>query len=546
MLELRNVGFTYSSEDSPVLRRVNLQFDAGEFSLITGPTGSGKTTLLKTINRLVPNFTGGKAFGQIFLDNQEITELKPHEVAENIGYVSQNPESSFVTETVREELAYGMEQLGFSHAEMLESIQKISGLVGVGDLLDSKLVDLSGGEQQRVAIGAALTAGQRVLLLDEPTSALDSDFAQEILELLRKISIETNRIVIVTEHRLERVLEIVDTVVTVNTDGTATKGKVAIQFLDTRIEPPIISLGKKLGWDPLQISIAGAKQLWKESLAGEQIKIKQKPFRDSPSARLVAKANDLKISFDRQPVLSGLNLSVGSSQITAIMGKNGSGKTTTLWALQGALSSNGKSRNSQKGISFSGSVAIQGQDPAEVRPKDRLHLVAMVPQQASDLLFLNSIGRELQESDAASDSMTGTTSRIFEKLAGRIDPSIHPRDLSSGQQLALVLATQLVKDAPLILLDEPTRGLDYAAKRELARTLATLRDAGKAMVIASHDIEFVAEIADQVVFINNGNQAFHGTPAELIDTHPKYQTQISKITQAPGLLTVDQIEVHRD
>ena len=188
-------------------------------------------------------------------------------------------------------------------------------------------------------------------------------------------------------------------------------------------------------------------------------------------------------------------------------------------------------------------MLIKNQDPAIQGIAERLELVAMVPQKASDLLFLSSLGSELAESDASSESEPGTTSKIFEKLAGRINPAIHPRDLSTGQQIALVLASQLVKGASLILLDEPTRGLDYIAKRELAETIGKLKSQGKAVIMASHDIEFVAEIGDQVLILENGRVVNSGTPTQVLSPGSKYSPQLTEITQTPGVFRLDQIAV---
>ena len=533
MIKIRGLSFSYSTPDSAVLKRVNLDFAPGEFALITGPTGSGKSTLLKTINRLAPNFTGGTFAGSIQIDGKEISDLQPNEVAELIGYVDQNPSSGFVTQTVREELAFAMEQLGFSRESMRKRIAEVAELVGIQLILDSKLLEISGGEQQRVAIGAALTAGQKILLLDEPTAALDSQISSEIIQLLQKICSETSTTVILTEHRIERVLDYVDSVAIVNADGSVTKGPAQQQFMDYRIEPPIVALSKKLGWSPLELNLDQAKSKW--VLEQGRINISSRTAREQNRHNMptVAKVEKLSVRFGDNTVISNFDFSISAGEVVALMGKNGSGKTTTLWAIQGSL---------PKGL-MTGEVKIKDTNPAQLAAAERLDLVAMVPQNSSDLLFLNSLGKELAESDALSQSPSGSTAKLFEAIAGRIDPAIHPRDLSTGQQLALVLASQLVKDAPLVLLDEPTRGLDYEAKRQLAKTLESLREKGKAVLIACHDVEFIAEVCDRVMILNQGIAEQSGTPEEIFTPDSLYATQISQITQMPGVITLGQIEL---
>jgi energy-coupling factor transport system ATP-binding protein len=236
--------------------------------------------------------------------------------------------------------------------------------------------------------------------------------------------------------------------------------------------------------------------------------------------------------------VSNLSFTLKCGQITALMGRNGSGKSSTLWALQGS--------GIGKDASVTGQITIEGKDPTKLSNQDRINLVAMVPQKASDLLFLNSLGKELAESDAFSQVATGTTSSIFANLVGRVDPGIHPRDLSNGQQIALVLASQLTKNAPLILLDEPTRGLDYTAKQELAKSLQKLKQDGKAILLASHDVEFLAALCDQVLVLEKGQLIASGTPAEIFLPRTEFATQVADITKIPGAISIDQIEVKRE
>jgi energy-coupling factor transport system ATP-binding protein len=447
MIQLRGVSFSYSHDDAAVLKRVNLDFAPGEFSLITGATGSGKTTLLKAINRLIPSFSPGTFLGRVLINQIDVTNQKPQQLAELVGYVPQSPDESFVAQNVIEELAFGMEQLGVAPLEMQQRIENIAARVGISHLLGRDIETLSGGEKQRLAIASALVAGQRVLLLDEPTSSLDSTIATQVLALLKELSALHGITVLIAEHRIERVLPLVDSMVTVYADGSVSKVKVQ---------------APKMTYSPQTESV-------------------------TKSAQRIAAIENLAVEFDGKTVFRHLNLELKSGSITALTGPNGSGKSSCLWAIQGS------------GARSAGTVLVNGQDPAKLKPKDRLALVAKVPQRSTDLLFLNTVSAELFESDQASGAAAGSSAKILESLIGRIDPTLHPRDLSAGQKLALVLAIQLVKDAPLLLLDEPTQGLDYVAKDHLAKQLKRLAATGKAILLASHDEEFVSLICDQVI-----------------------------------------------
>lgn len=463
MLKITDLTFGYAGAESPTLRRVNLQFEAGELALICGPTGGGKTTLLRTINGLAPHFTGGNLRGRIEVAGQDTTGLVPHETAHLIGYVSQQPEFGFVADTVEDELSYGLEQLGTAPAEMRFLVQEIAEYFGLEELLQTPLANLSGGQQQRVAVGAAIAAGQKLLLLDEPTSALDAEASAATLSLLQKLSKDRGVTVLIAEHRIDRLLEQVDSVVVVHGDATVSKTSSAIA-----------------------INSGGT---WLNSRHSKKLPSKTITV---ASTSPVLEVQGLCVTYPNSKALDSISLKLHSGEILGVVGANGSGKSSLLWAIQG------------NGRRTSGSIETTWGDPMNLKPTERLALVTLVPQNSADLLFLSTLGDELDESDAFAKVPRNTTSNIFSALAGRVNPNLHPRDLSSGQQLALVLALQLAKNAPIILLDEPTRGLDYAAKQNLAHQLSQLREQGKCILIATHDSEFLARLADRTLELAAG------------------------------------------
>lgn len=530
MIAFQDFSFSYFGSDTPILRRLNLSYSEGEFALICGPTGSGKSTFLKTLNGLAPHFTGGKVSGTILANGRISTGLLPHELAEVIGYVNQQPEGAFVADTVEDEIAYGLEQLGVEPKKMLELVKHYASLVGVEQLLDQALGFLSGGEQQRVAIAAALAAGQRILVLDEPTSALDPATAEQILLVLSDLTKNHGITVLLAEHRIERLLELVDSVTVVHGDGSVTKTKPAEAFNNYRMVPPMVELGQIMNWQPLPISIAEARSLWISNEQRELVPGKNKNYRESStSARVALKVEGISVSYGSQVALEPTDLKLFASEVLAVMGHNGSGKTSLLWAVQGS------------GTKQSGQVMCADKDTSKMTAQERLGFITMVPQNAADLLFLNTLADELAESDRFANVAPSTTATIFASLAGRVDPKRHPRDLSAGQQLALVLALQLVKGANVLLLDEPTRGLDYEAKRELAKQLAILKDQGKAVLLASHDIEFVAQVADRIVVLEKGRIVESGTPGEVLAFGKPLASQIAQIVQQPGAVCLSDI-----
>ncbi|MEO0027752.1 MAG: hypothetical protein RL716_1083 [Actinomycetota bacterium] len=530
MIKVSDLSFGYDRNSEPNLLRVNLHIEPASFVLVCGPTGSGKSTLLKVLNGLAPHFTGGNVSGSIELEGIEAIGKKPHELAHLVGFVNQQPEGAFVAETVIEELAYSMEQLGFDPAEMPGKIHQVSQMLGIEGLLERDLHELSGGQQQRVAIASALAAGQKILLLDEPTSALDPDAARETIAILKHLSHDFGITILLAEHRIERVLEVVDEVIVVHGDGSVTQGQANEQFNDYRMVPPVVELSQKLGWTPTATTVSAGKTKWSELSVKPNILARIEKNSELPND-LALKVDSLAVSYGSQVALEPISFELRRSTITALMGHNGSGKTSLLWAIQGS------------GLRSGGSAITPWGDAKSMDYEERLCAITMVPQRASDLLFLNTLANELEESDKFAQEKPGATAAIFEGLAGRINPQIHPRDLSSGQQLALVLALQLVKGAGIILLDEPTRGLDYQAKRNFAEQLLRLRSQGKCLLLASHDVEFVALVADEILMLENAKLVDRGSPEGLLGFESNFATQIAQVTQTSGTLTVEQVSL---
>ena len=247
MIELRGISFGYGG-DRPVLADVDLALDEAELVVVSGRTGAGKSTLLGVLTGLVPRFTGGELRGSVLLDGEDITLRPPRERAHVVGYVGQDPASGFVTDTVEEELAYGMEQLGLPPDTMRRRVEETLDLLGIAELRGRDLRTLSGGQQQRVAIGSVLTMHPRLLVLDEPTSALDPTAAEDVLATLTRLVHDLGVTVLMAEHRLERVVPFADLICLLTRDGRVRVGEPAAVFADSPVVPPLVELGRGLRW----------------------------------------------------------------------------------------------------------------------------------------------------------------------------------------------------------------------------------------------------------------------------------------------------------
>ena len=522
MIELRNVTFSY--EDSAVLREVDLFVDEGELLVVSGRTGVGKSTLLGIVTGLVPRFSGGVLAGDVLVAGSSVLHVPPRERAHLVGYVGQNPAAGFVTDTVEQELAYGMEQLGLAPGTMRRRVEETLDLLGIADLRDRDLRTLSGGQQQRVAIGSVLTMHPRALVLDEPTSALDPTAAEDVLATVTRLVHDLGLSVILAEHRLERVVPFADTMALVRGDGGVAVGSPPEILASSPVVPPIVELGRVAGWSPLPLSVREARR------RARGLSVPAPAVPSPPAGSPLLEASRLTVTRGPATVLSGVDLSLRAGVVAALMGRNGSGKSTLLWALQGSLARH------------SGTVAVgeSRADPASLTPPGRRRVIGLVPQTAADLLYLETVAEECAAAERAEGVVPGTCRALLDRFAPGIPDSVHPRDLSEGQRLALALAIVLASSPPVILLDEPTRGLDYPAKAQLAEVLRELARDGRTVLVANHDVEFVAAAADEVVVLAQGEVVSRGSVVEVVTESPSYAPQTAKVL-GPGWLRPDQV-----
>lgn len=524
MIRFSSVTFTYPDRHHPVLHDVDLEIPEGELALVVGPTGAGKTTLLQTINGLAPRFTGGLLAGRVTVAGRDTALLPVREMSDVVGFVPQDPAAGFVTATVEEELAYSMEQQGLDPQVMRRRVEEILDLLGLASLRHRPLRGLSAGEAQRVALGSVLTSHPPVIVLDEPTSALDPTAAEEVLAAVTRIVHDLGTTVVMAEHRLERVIQYADSVIHLRPDGRVGWGRPAEVMATTEVAPPVVRLGRLAGWSPLPLSVRDARRR-----SGELPPLSPplRPVR--PRSDTLAETRFLSVVYGDLPALRDITFSLGRGEVVALMGRNGAGKSTLLWALQG-------SRRRARG-----SVVIDGHDPADLAPDRALGVVALVPQNPGDLLFLETVADECAAADRAGGAAPGTCRELLTEIVGPIAPDTHPSDLSEGQRLGLVLALQLAADPRLLLLDEPTRGLDYDAKARLGAILTRLAISGTTVLVATHDVEFVADFAHRVLVMADGEIVADGPTSEVVVSSPTFAPQVAKILGPGGWLTVGDV-----
>ncbi|WEO97698.1 ATP-binding cassette domain-containing protein [Streptomyces sp. FXJ1.172] len=558
MIRFEDVSVTYEGAAGPCVRGVGFEVPEGELVLLVGPSGVGKSTVLGAVSALVPHFTGGTLSGRVTVAGRDTRTHKPRELADVVGTVGQDPLAHFVTDTVEDELAYGMESLGLAPEVMRRRVEETLDLLGLAALRDRPIATLSGGQRQRVAIGSVLTPHPRVLVLDEPTSALDPAAAEEVLAVLQRLVHDLGTTILMAEHRLERVIHYADRAILLpSPGGVPVVGTPAEVMAVSPVYPPVVGLGRLAGWSPLPLTVRDARR----RAAGLRDQLSE-PGRHRPSpppppgtgtgtgtgrptrpARrrffrrpdpaplppVVAEIRSLCVRRDGITALRNVDLTVTPGETIALMGRNGAGKSTLLGSLVGLLAPT------------TGSVRVGDAVPHRAAPPDLVRRVGLVPQEPRDLLYADTVADECAAADRDAGAEPGTCRALVSELLPGITDGTHPRDLSEGQCLALALAVVLTARPPLLLLDEPTRGLDYAAKARLATVLRGLAAEGHAIVLATHDVELAAEIAHRVVLLAEGEVIADGPTAHIVVSSPSFAPQVTKVLAPQQWLTVAEV-----
>jgi len=513
-LRFERVSFRYPDAYESALADITLDIDESTFALAVGDTGAGKSTFLRAANGLVPHFTGGTFTGHVQVAGRDTLAFAPRRLADVVAFVPQDPAASFVLDRVEDELAYGMENLGVAPAHMRRRVEEMLDLLDIAALRDRSVQTLSGGERQRVAIAAALAAGPRILVLDEPTSQLDPQGAEHVVAALQRLVHDQAMTVLLAEHRLERVAGFADVAVGFDR-GRVTLGPPAEVMRRLSLGPPVARLGRLVGWEPVPLTVRDARRM------GGAL-----PASIASNGRTTGNAlvsiRGLTASHDDVPALRDVDFSVREGEIVAVMGRNGAGKTTLLRAIAGVHEP------------VRGSVAVAGRPP---RPGLS---AALCPQEPEAILFADTVIEEVRTTLRARGADESSAGRFLEALGIAPLAGHHPRDLSAGQRLLVAAAAVAAAGAPVLLLDEPTRGLDLESKGRLVRFLRSHAASGGAAIFATHDVELVATVATRVVMLAGGAVIAQGDPATVLGDSHVFAPQMTRVF-GPGWLTPEQV-----
>ncbi len=519
-LAVEGLGYSYPHAARAALEDVSLEVAPGEFVLLAGRSASGKSTLLKAACGLVPHFHGGEIEGEVRVGDLDAISSGPGELAAEVGYLAQDPETQVVSTTVAAEIELPLEMRGDEPADRARAVEEVALALAIPHLLDRTADTLSGGELQRVALAAALVTRPRLILLDEPTSQLDPVAGDELIWLLRRLNEEWGVAVLLAEHRLERCLAAADRVVAmeggrVSFDGAPADFLSWAQDSDPALETPAARLFSLAGIEPLPVGVRDARQ----TLRGMGIthppnrssRRVSDPHPSDPALTTKGLWVELDRGEDMRDVLKGIDLTISRGERVALMGRNGAGKSTLLRTAAGL------------------------HEP--VAGKLEVASIALLTQNPGDYLVRERVGDELPGDD-------GLAALRAVGLERAVDAD--PRDLSGGERQRLALAIALAgrmegEQLPgVVALDEPTRGMDRARKGELVGMIGRLAEAGAAVIVATHDVEFAAEFAERVVLLGDGVVIADGPMTEILSGGWYFATEVARVLDLPGVVTPEQ------
>lgn len=516
-IKFKNFTYYYPETLRPALQNINLTINEWEFVLIIGPSGCGKSTLLRVINGLIPNFHGGKIKGEVLIKNKSIKDIPKNELFKTVGFIFQDPEKQSVYNTIEREIAFGMENLNMDITRMKKNIAEVSYLFNLDFIKEKSVNDISGGERQKVEIASVVAMDPDIILLDEPTSQLDPISADEILNAINRLNKDMGKTVILVEQRLEKCFDMADRILIMENGkiiNQISKEDINIHINKINFLPKVSMIFKEAGFKAVPINIKEAKKIIANKNLPNLSDRNLKSFNDE-----ILMVDNLYFEYSpNKAVLKNISFTLHKGEILGIMGQNGAGKTTLSKILVGLIKK------------FKGKVIINDREIESLSNIERVKSIGYLAQ--NPILYF---GR-----DTVFDEVAYSVRNIGEFDRERVIELLkkfdlyeimdkNPRDLSGGQKQRLAIACTIVTKPDVLILDEPTRGIDIYHKKEIGNLIKDYASLGKSVIIITHDSDFVGDFCDSVMIMHQGEVVAHGRTLDILCDAIYYSPQVSRI-----------------
>ncbi|MEY7999218.1 ABC transporter ATP-binding protein [Clostridium sp. Mt-5] len=521
-IEIKNLNFTYPMEKERSLKNINLSLEKNDFLLIAGRSGSGKSTLARAIVGTVPNFYGGTIGGEIKIDGRSLKDMSHKERAQKITMVFQDPEKQLMMNKVHREIAFGLENIGVDERVIKRRVYEALQFSGILNLADRDITSLSGGEKQKVAVASALVYMPDCIILDEPTSQLDPSSAEEMLNITKKINEELGITIIVIEQRVNRWFDTVDSIATMD-DG-------ALELFEDKRDfyyncnkrqfmfmPDYLKFFKNMNFKIMPSNFKDARVKIFNSSLTVKAEDEAAVARGQDDSREILSVKKLNCKYGSKQILKDINFTVEQGEFMAIMGANGAGKSTLLKTVLGLKE-------------YEGIIKLYGEDTAKMDIRHIARHIGYVSQNPNDYLSKDSVYEEVK---FTMDNYEIYDEKIVENILKELEiyelKEKNPRDLSGGQRQRVAIASILVLQPDIILLDEPTRGLESGLKYKLGKLLQNLNEKGTSIILVTHDTDFASNFCKRYMVMFNGSIVADGGKKQVLGDGIFYTTSMNKL-----------------
>ena len=517
-VKIENVTYWYPESSRPSIENINLSIKQGELLLLAGPSGCGKSTLLRLINKLVPDYYGGKISGEVYLWGKKLRDSSRRDIASRVGMVYQHPEKQIVLQDVERELAFGLENLNTDMKKMKRNVSEVISFLNLQNIKERSTMNISGGEKQKLAIGSVIAMDPEIIIFDEPISQLDPIAAEEVINCISRLNRDMGKTVIMAEQRLDKCFEIADRIVFME-EGRIIEEGTALSIphsITKRCFLPVIPyMFRSAQWEHIPLNVKEARSM----ILDYDYSTINSPENNLKDSCPVLQITGLSFEYEKNTsLLKNVNLTLNKGEFLTIMGENGAGKSTLFKIVSGLIDG------------YRGQVKVNGKNIKSMETVERVKTIGYLSQNPNDYL-----GR-----DTVFDEVAYTLRNIGEFNVDRVNQMLdrmdlmglkekNPRDLSGGEKQRTALACTIIASPEILILDEPTRGMDWDSKESLGGYLRSLCDSGTSVVLITHDVDFAADYTDNIALMFDGSIIASGECRNMVKDAIYYSPQAAKV-----------------